>query len=137
MKNLTPFKQFFPQAYQRSDAPTSAPSSTQEIALVLLVLMLGACSSNSEQNNEANADSNQQQEMETVETKYQNSGYYLAIMEGQKLDPGAPAANAGIVNGLQGEVGTKVLKNYRTSTYKPKDGRASASGVSGGSGGTN
>jgi hypothetical protein len=79
---------------------------TNLIFMLLLTFGISACSS--------------------MDREYGISGAYADIKEKQILDPMAPENNAGVVNTLQGNVGNKVITNYQSSTYSPKDGRVVA-----------
>ncbi|TKB44227.1 hypothetical protein [Thalassotalea mangrovi] len=95
----------------------------------MTILFTAGCSSN-------NGSEEVSQEMEVVETKFTNSGKYLAIIDQQILDPSAPETNAGVVNSLNGALGQEAMNNYRKSTYAPKEGRASTSSTAGSSSGS-
>lgn len=71
----------------------------------LLSLLLGGCATD-------------------VMTQFELGETTAQFKQQEILDPDAVARNAGKVSQLDGQYGTAVMENYRTSTYKPDAARS-------------
>ncbi|USD36509.1 MULTISPECIES: hypothetical protein [Ferrimonas] len=59
-----------------------------------------------------------------VMTQFELGTTTAQLKQQEILDPDAVARNAGKVNQLDGQYGTAVMENYRTSTYRPETARS-------------
>ncbi|MBY5920838.1 hypothetical protein [Ferrimonas balearica] len=89
------------------------------LAIGLAVMLLAGCQSNNV--------------MEQFALGQTTAGY----KQMEILDPDASRRDEGRINDLDGQYGSKVMENYRNSTYEPKSARGNLSRFSVGRGGGN